>query len=56
MDWASNKDASWGRLWGRPRPAESWRRWLGRGRSGLFCLGFGPHKPDKKKKMNGCYY
>ncbi|XP_061923023.1 uncharacterized protein LOC133662864 [Entelurus aequoreus] len=36
-------------------PKKSWTKWLGRGKSGLLCLGCCPRNPtsDKRKKMDG---
>ena len=36
-------------------PGKSWTKWLGRGKSGLPCLGCCPRDPtpDKRKKMDG---
>ena len=36
-------------------PRKSWMKWLGKGKSGLPCLGCCPHDPtpDKRQKMDG---
>lgn len=46
--WRDISHLAWDRLGVPPDKlgVPSWRRWLGRGKSGLLCLGYHPHDPS----------